>query len=171
MQIQQSVLLTGIAILSLTACNIVPVQSSRPVNDELIVYPSGEDEYHSTTRTTTQTTTTNNNLNRAAVTDLLEKSDYHFRAGSYAKAESVLERALRLEPDSANLWYRLAKIKLAKGNGIEAERMAEKSNALAHNSISQVTANWLLIAEARRLAGDQQGALEAEARAHGAGAR
>ena len=156
-----------VSAVFLSGCIYIPVQpDSAPENESLIIYP---DEDYSTTTSAPENESSNADLNRSAVVDLIDKSDWHFRAGSYAKAESVLERAMRLDSGNANIWYRLAKIKLAKGNPGEAERMAEKSNALARHSVSQQTANWLLIAEARRLSGDESGAMAAEAQAHGAG--
>src|SRR5690606_30572163 len=62
---------------------------------------------------------------------LLEQSRDQRAAGSYAAAASSIERALRIDPNNAELWLELGEIKLADGDPQQAEQMARKSLTLA----------------------------------------
>lgn len=62
---------------------------------------------------------------------LLEQSRDQRAAGSYAAAASSIERALRIEPNNAELWLELADIKLADADAQQAEQMARKALTLA----------------------------------------
>jgi predicted Zn-dependent protease len=75
-----------------------------------------------------------------------------------------LEHALRLQPQSAVLWHELALVRAAQGQLDQAEAVALRSNSLAGDDRALQSSNWRLIAEARRARGDEEGALEAEAR-------
>ena len=96
-----------------------------------------------------------------AVVALLEESDRRLAAGETAAAASSLERALRIEPDNALLWHRLATVLLRQEGYEQAEAMAVKSNGLARGDRELMSRNWLLIAEARQRRGDAEGAVQA----------
>lgn len=81
------------------------------------------------------------------------------------QATAKLERALRIAPNDAALWHRLAEVRLAQGQPLQAETLAAKSNRLAYGDHALKRHNWRIIAQARRLAGDEAGAEEAERRA------
>jgi len=83
-------------------------------------------------------------------------------------AAAKLERALRLEPRDAALWHRLAVMRLAQGRPEEAESLALKSLRLTDRDALKRD-NWRLIADARRRAGDPDGARRAESRLPGGG--
>jgi len=100
-----------------------------------------------------------------AVVALLDNAGAQSQAGRLESAAASLERALRIEPDNADIWYRLAVIRLLQGQDSQAEQMAMKSNALAGTDASLRGRNWHLIAEARRRHGDAAGAQAAEAEA------
>jgi len=104
-----------------------------------------------------------------AVVALLDNAGAQSQRGRLESAAASLERALRIEPDNADVWYRLAVIRLLQGQDGQAEQLAMKSNALAGADASLRGRNWSLIAEARRRRGDTAGAqaAEAEARRHG----
>ena len=96
---------------------------------------------------------------------LLARADSELRAGNLEQSAATLERALRIAPRDAVLWHKLAKIYLRQGGVEQAEAMAKKSNSLAATNASLRTKNWRIVAEARRLRGDDDGADQAERRA------
>ncbi|MGA7802907.1 MAG: tetratricopeptide repeat protein, partial [Gammaproteobacteria bacterium] len=100
----------------------------------------------------------------SAVLALVDQADRSARAGRLDSAADSLERALRIEPRNARLWHRLAALRLAEGNGAQAQALAAKSNSLAGDDLALQAANWNLIAEVRRRAGDADGARQAQAR-------
>ncbi|MES1925108.1 tetratricopeptide repeat protein [Salinisphaera sp. T31B1] len=100
-----------------------------------------------------------------AVRSLLGRADTLARNGNMDMAASTLERALDLEPRNPFIYQRLAAVKLAQGQPGQAEAMARKSNSVGGNNPFVRADNWQLIAEARRTAGDSQGASEAASRA------
>ena len=62
---------------------------------------------------------------------LLEQSRSQRAAGSLAAAAASIERALRIDPNNAELWLELGEIKLADGDPLQAEQMARKATTLA----------------------------------------
>ena len=62
---------------------------------------------------------------------LLSQAKEQEKAGNPEKAAAVLERALRIEPNNAQLWYRLALLRLQQGQLDLARSLAAKSSALA----------------------------------------
>jgi Flp pilus assembly protein TadD len=90
------------------------------------------------------------------------------QAGDYAGAAATLERALRIQPQDARLWNRLARVRMEQGLHSQAANLAARSNALAGDQPDLKRDNWSIIATARRQAGDTAGAAEAERKARGA---
>jgi Tfp pilus assembly protein PilF len=89
-------------------------------------------------------------------------------AGDHSAAVASLERALRIAPDDALLWHRLAGVRLEQGQHALVTQLAAKSNALTlpgDNALRHD--NWRLIASARRGLGDLDGADRAERTAQG----
>lgn len=77
-----------------------------------------------------------------------------------------LERALRISPDDAVLWHELAEVRMAQQKHHLVVQLAAKSNALANpRDVPLRSANWRLIAKARRAQGDISGARDAQRRA------
>lgn len=101
----------------------------------------------------------------AATLALVQDADRHAQAGRYAAAAASLERALRIDPGNAELWQRLAAVRLQQGQYLQAEQLALKSNALAAGKRGVQARNWRLIAAARDAAGDRKGAQQASQRA------
>jgi len=99
----------------------------------------------------------------AAVIALLDAADRDRAAGRNDSAAASLERALRLEPKNAYLWYRLAALRLEQKNWQQAFVLANKSNSLVSDNTPLKIWNWKLIAEAKRQLGDADAAREAEA--------
>ncbi len=101
----------------------------------------------------------------APVVALIKKAQGERREGRLEQAAASVERALRIDPYDSKLWNLLAAIRLQQGNAAQAEAMASKSNSLARNDRRLQRENWLIIAQARRQRGDEDGAREAEQRA------
>ncbi len=105
------------------------------------------------------------------VSVLLARADSELDAGNLEQSAANLERALRIAPQDAHIWHKLAKVCLHQGEAEQAEAMAKKSNALVTADDPLWSKNWRVIAAARRLQGDTDGARQAEHRAqtHGTG--
>jgi len=97
-----------------------------------------------------------------AVNSLASRAEQQRQTGDYAGAAATLERALRIQPQEAYLWNRLARVRLEQGLGPQAGNLAARSNALAADQANLQQNNWDVIATVRRQSGDVQGALEAE---------
>ncbi|MBN1378208.1 MAG: tetratricopeptide repeat protein [Gammaproteobacteria bacterium] len=101
-------------------------------------------------------------VNNPAVVDLWQKAEFARTSGDYETAAMQLERALRIEPNDAVMWSRLAEVQLLQENANQAENLAVKSNAMTLDNPLLNYRNWLIIARARTLKGDDIGAQEAE---------
>ena len=84
-----------------------------------------------------------------AVVALLDTATQQSRAGKIDNAAATLERALRLEPRNAELWTRLAEIRLQQGQLDQAAGLAAKSNNLAGNNAELITRNLKIIEQVR----------------------
>lgn len=67
---------------------------------------------------------------RSASSALLAQSRRERAAGSYAQATSSVERALRLDPNNAELWVERGELALQTGNAAQAATMARKALTL-----------------------------------------
>lgn len=102
----------------------------------------------------------------AAATSLVSIADAKIKGGQYDQAAASLERALRHDAKNADIWSRLAGVRLLQQDYSQAESTALKSNALSNGNKPLMSKNWLLISKTRRLRGDGEGADEAEVRAY-----
>lgn len=102
----------------------------------------------------------------AAVKSLVSIADNSIKKGDYTAASAALERALRHDAKNADLWHRLAQVRLRQSEHAQAESLALKSNALANGNKPLMSRNWSLISKSRRLRSDRVGADEAEVRAY-----
>jgi cytochrome c-type biogenesis protein CcmH/NrfG len=100
-----------------------------------------------------------------AVVDLLHQAQRQVAAEQLTQATASLERALRIEPRNAQIWYLLAQVRHRQKQFTLAESMALKSISLARDNDSLQLRNWRLISAIRNSSGDQQGAREAEQKA------
>jgi len=100
-----------------------------------------------------------------AVVALLGQAEAQANGGDLTAAASSLERALRIDPRNAVIWYHLATVRLEQGEPAQAEQLAVKSTSLAGGNRLQQARNWRLIAQARRAQGNPDGAVAAERRA------
>ncbi len=88
-----------------------------------------------------------------AVSTLLAKVEIQESQAHWERAAALLERALRIEPRNAQLWHRLAKVRLQQGRYAMAESLAQKSNTLAKDDEALKQRNAELIEIARRAVG------------------
>ncbi|MCW9024375.1 MAG: tetratricopeptide repeat protein [Gammaproteobacteria bacterium] len=101
----------------------------------------------------------------SAVLSLLGKARQAALEGELVKAESQLERALRIEPRNAAVWHYMAKLRLNQGKLEQAAGLAAKSNSLEKRDKQLQADNWRIIAHARHQKGDLQGARQAQEKA------
>ena len=84
---------------------------------------------------------------------LLSQAKLQERAGQPERAAAVIERALRIDPKNAELWYRLALLRLQQGQYAQASSLAAKSKALAHSDPQLQRKNETLMQQSRILSG------------------
>jgi len=89
-----------------------------------------------------------------AVKSLLVDARGAASSGNISRAESLLERALRIEPRNAVLWHYMAKMKLHQGRYSKAIGMAAKSNSMVTNNNALMADNWRIIAHAQNWLGN-----------------
>ncbi|MFW5969935.1 MAG: tetratricopeptide repeat protein, partial [Halofilum sp. (in: g-proteobacteria)] len=106
-------------------------------------------------------------VDNRAVAMLWDQAEEARREDRTDDAIEALERALQVAPDDPVLWSRLAEMRLRREEFAVAENLAAKSNALAGDRRLLRYRNWLLIAEARKRRGDEEGAREAREKAEG----
>ncbi|MEA2079080.1 MAG: tetratricopeptide repeat protein [Pseudomonadota bacterium] len=100
-----------------------------------------------------------------AVVALLDRADVYHQSGDIGNEAATIERALRIDPNNARLWNRLAAIRLDQGQPRQAEQLALKSNALSRGDRRLQAQNWRLVAKARWSVNDSAGARAAEKKA------
>lgn len=71
-----------------------------------------------------------------AVTPLIAQSEHYEQGRNYESAAAMLERALQLAPNNAEIWHRLARIRLKQGQHELAAQFAHKSNSLLRNNFA-----------------------------------
>lgn len=98
---------------------------------------------------------------------LIENARQASKQGQMSRAESFLERAIRIEPKNPLLWHYLAKLHLYQGHYQRAEGLAAKSISLAQTTDSHrlQADNWRIIAHARQFQGNTAGAQQAQDKA------
>lgn len=101
----------------------------------------------------------------AAVLALLERQEAAARAGNPAQAAAELERALRITPNDAGLWLRLARVRLTQKQWPQAESMGMKCLSLSGSDPATARSAWEVVATARAARGDAAGAAAARQRA------
>ena len=70
-------------------------------------------------------------------------------AGDLPKAIQIIERAIRIQPDSAQLWIELARLHLKEGNPAQAEQFARKALLFTGNRYDLEQQAWVVISDAR----------------------
>ncbi len=101
-----------------------------------------------------------------AVNALASASSQNSRSGNIEAATAAIERAIRIEPRNATLYYKLALLKLKQSKPRLAEDLAKKAALLASNDTQLKKHSWLLVARAREMQGDLKGGKAARAKAN-----
>jgi tetratricopeptide (TPR) repeat protein len=101
-----------------------------------------------------------------AVDALVVAANQNASSGNLEAASATIERAIRIEPRNANLYYKLALVRLQQSKPRLAEDLAKKSALLAASDSTLKKHSWLLIAHARELQNNFKGAKEARAKAN-----
>ena len=101
----------------------------------------------------------------AAASSLIGKAEKLLASGDAQAAVSQLERAQRIAPRSAEVYFRLSEAYLALGQLGTAEQFTLKGLSLAGNDTSSQRSGWLLMAEIRKARGNVAGADQARERA------
>lgn len=86
-------------------------------------------------------------------------------SGNPEAAGAAIERAIRIEPRNATLYYKLAVARLNQSQPRLAEDLAKKAALLASNDRELKKHSWLLIAKARELLSNPEGAKVARKKA------
>ncbi|MCL7422335.1 MAG: tetratricopeptide repeat protein [Methylobacter sp.] len=102
-----------------------------------------------------------------AIGALVSAADRNSQAGNLESAAAALERAIRIEPRNAALFYKLAELRIKQSKPRLAEDLAKKSALLASKDTRLKRQSWLLIANARVMQKDYDGARAARAKAAG----
>ncbi|TAN71402.1 MAG: tetratricopeptide repeat protein [Methylobacter sp.] len=102
-----------------------------------------------------------------AVGALVSAANQDSQSGDLDSAAVAIERAIRIEPRNATLFYKLALLRLKQAKPRLAEDLAKKSALLASTDSLLKKHCWLLIAHAREIEHDFVGAKEARAKADG----
>lgn len=100
-----------------------------------------------------------------AVNALALASSQNSQSGDVEAATATIERAIRIEPRNATLYYKLALLRLKQSKPRLAEELAKKAVLLASNDTQLKKHSWLLVARAREVQGDLKGGKEARAKA------
>lgn len=96
---------------------------------------------------------------------LVSAADQSSQSGNLDSAVAAIERAIRIEPRNAALFYKLAELRLKQSKPRLAEDLAKKSALLASRDTRLKRQSWLLIANARVMQQDFAGARAARAKA------
>jgi hypothetical protein len=100
-----------------------------------------------------------------AVGSLVMAANENSQGGNMDSAVSSIERAIRIEPRNATLYYKLAVLRLKQSKPRLAEDLARKAALLAVKDNALKKHSWLLIANARELQKNVAGANKAKAEA------
>jgi hypothetical protein len=101
-----------------------------------------------------------------AVLALMDDAERNSKSGDLEAAAATIERALRIDSRNPALLYKLAQVRLKQNQPRLAEDLAKKSELYAGNNRELKRNSWLLIAKARYMPGDKQGAGEARNKAN-----
>ncbi|GAB6388006.1 penicillin-binding protein activator LpoP [Stutzerimonas marianensis] len=96
---------------------------------------------------------------------LLTTAQQQQGGGDLNGAASSLERAQRIAPREPQVLYRLAQVRLAQGDAVQAEQLSRRALGYAAERPALQASLWELIAQARERQGDAAGAAQARERA------
>ncbi len=84
-----------------------------------------------------------------AARELATSASAAMARGDLTGSAATLERALRIEPNNAGLWSRLAEVRLLQGDTAQAEQLALKANGLAGTDAALRSRNDMIVSLAR----------------------
>ncbi len=96
---------------------------------------------------------------------LLTTAQQQQGGGDLNGAASSLERAQRIAPREPQVLYRLAQVRLAQGDAVQAEQLSRRGLGYATGRPALQASLWELIAQARERQGNAAGAAQARERA------
>ncbi|MFL9814694.1 tetratricopeptide repeat protein [Stutzerimonas sp. VN223-3] len=96
---------------------------------------------------------------------LLTTAQQQQGGGDLNGAASSLERAQRIAPREPQVLYRLAQVRLAQGDAVQAEQLSRRGLSYANDRPALQASLWELIAQARERQGNAAGAAQARERA------
>lgn len=96
---------------------------------------------------------------------LLTTAQQQQGGGDLNGAASSLERAQRIAPREPQVLYRLAQVRLAQGDAVQAEQLSRRGLSYASDRPALQASLWELIAQARERQGNAAGAAQARERA------
>ncbi len=96
---------------------------------------------------------------------LLTTAQQQQGGGDLNGAASSLERAQRIAPREPQVLFRLAQVRLAQGDAVQAEQLSRRGLSYASDRPALQASLWELIAQARERQGNAAGAAQARERA------
>jgi Tfp pilus assembly protein PilF len=103
----------------------------------------------------------NEQLSNPAVIQLWTEAEAAKKAQQYVVAERKIQQAIRILPNKAILWSRLAELAMIQKQPTKAEDFAARSNAYSGNNRMLLNRNWLIIKNSRTQRNDQVGSSQA----------
>lgn len=100
-----------------------------------------------------------------AARSLIQRADSLMADGDTQAAVAQLERAQRIAPRSAQVYFKLSEAYVALDQLGSAEQFTLKGLSLAGSDVSLQRSGWMLLADIRRARGNVAGANQAEERA------
>ncbi|GLQ33165.1 tetratricopeptide repeat protein [Litoribrevibacter albus] len=103
---------------------------------------------------------------KLGVVKLLASAESYALKKKYGQAQSVLERAQRIDPKEPKVYYELAVIHLKKNQPRQAEQLCKKGLSLSHGNPILQKELWVVMAKALDAQGKSQKAQRALQRAY-----
>lgn len=91
-----------------------------------------------------------------AVSQLLQQADEMMGAANYQQAGDKLERLVRIEPQFAQAWSRLAWLALNNGEAQRSQQLAQRSISYSRDNNELKILNWRFIHQAGELLGSTE---------------
>lgn len=98
----------------------------------------------------------------AVVVKLASQADTHIEKSNWQAASDTVERLLRIEPEYAPGWSRMAWLALRDGDAERSRQMAARSNSYAAGRIDLKLLNWGFIRDASIKLNDRMAQQRAE---------
>lgn len=162
-----------VAVLLVGGCSLV---QERPRDDQEVIAPiereepeRAEDDEQAPPETPERDARqreTGSELSAAAAS-LLASARGMLSAGDTERALDLTQRAQRISPDAAEVYYRLGQIYQKQSDHARAEQFVLKGISKAGNDSELRRRGWSMLAEIRDSKGDQAGAEKARERASG----